>query len=120
MCTSYTPPMYITHTHTPLIHTLTSTTHTHTHTTQTTHSHTHSQTSVRERFSSNYCNRHDSAVIYYILYVYMCVSLVQCTMYTIQCTVYSRPVRITFFFAILKTFTSVTIMYAMMNKCLQF
>ena len=44
------------------------------------------------------------------------------TLYTVQCTVYSspRPVRTKFFFAILKTFTSVTIMYAMMNKCLQF
>ena len=38
----------------------------------------------------------------------------------VYCTVYSRPVRTTFFFAILKTFTSVTIMYAMMNKCLKF
>ena len=37
-----------------------------------------------------------------------------------HCTMYSRPVRTNFFFAILKTFTSVTIMYAMMNKCLKF
>ena len=35
-------------------------------------------------------------------------------------TLYTRPVRTNFFFAILKTFTSVTIMYAMMNKCLTF
>ena len=41
-------------------------------------------------------------------------------MYNVDCTLYNRPVRTKFFFAILKTFTSVTIMYAMMNKCLQF
>ena len=35
-------------------------------------------------------------------------------------TLNSRPVRTKFVFAILKTFTSVTIMYAMMNKCLKF
>ena len=36
---------------------------------------------------------------------------------------YNRPVRTKFFFAILKTVKdvkSVTIMYAMMNKCLKF
>ena len=33
---------------------------------------------------------------------------------------YSRPVRTKFFFAILKTFKSVTIMYDMMNKCLKY
>ena len=31
-----------------------------------------------------------------------------------------RPVRTKIVFAILKTFTSVTIIYAMMNKCLKF
>ena len=41
-------------------------------------------------------------------------------MYNVDCTLYNRPVRTNFFFAILKTFTSVTIMYAMMNKCLKF
>ena len=47
--------------------------------------------------------------------VYVCV-----TYYCFYCTLYNRPVRTNFFFAILKTFTSVTIMYAMMNKCLKF
>ena len=52
--------------------------------------------------------------------MYKLTTIIHYTMYSVQCTVYSRPVRTNFFFAILKTFTSVTIMYAMMNKCLKF
>ena len=41
-------------------------------------------------------------------------------LYSVQCTMYSRPVRTNFFFRILYTFTYITIMYAMMKKYLQF
>ena len=50
---------------------------------------------------------------------YNCLNYLK-LIYNVQCTLYTRPVRTTFFFAILKTFTSVIIMYAMMNKCLKF
>ena len=59
-------------------------------------------------------------MLLYNVYTIQCtVYSVQCTQYTVHCILYTRPVRTKTNFTILKTFTSVKVMYAMMNKCLK-